>query len=77
MNEQLPNDLVQALGRGSSLMLDNLGLPINVTTVHTAYAERIGKHPTALTADESAQAILEYIATDSALTATLNTLLHP
>jgi hypothetical protein len=67
----MDTQLLIALGRGSSMLLDNLGIPVNVTAAHQQYAERIGKYPGLLTPDESAQAILEFIQADPALTAAL------
>ena len=74
MNEPLavrsltpPPELLLALRRGSTLLFDNLGIPIDVTSIHQHYAARIGKHSLALTSDESTQAVLDYIQVDPAL----------
>lgn len=65
-------DLLTALRRGSALLFDTLGIPIDVTAAHARYADRIGRHPLALTSDESVQALLEYIQSDPALLAALH-----
>ncbi len=69
-------DLLAALRRGSTRLFDTLGIPIDVTAAHARYAARIGKHPLALTSDESVQAILEYIQADPALLAALHEYLN-
>jgi hypothetical protein len=57
------NDLVTGLGRGSALILDNLGITISVTEANEAYAKSLGKSVTALTEAESKQALINAVLT--------------
>lgn len=51
------NDLITGLGRGSPLILDNLGITVNATEAYKAYATSIGKSADALTDNEKKLAI--------------------
>lgn len=51
------NDLIVGLGRGSPLILDNLGITINATEAYRAYAASIGKSADALSDKEKTLAI--------------------
>lgn len=57
------NDLVTGLGRGSALILDNLGITVNVTEANNAYAQSIGKTASALTEAEQKQALINAVLT--------------
>ena len=50
------DDLITALGRGSPLILDNLGLTVKVGEANEAYAEQLGKAASKLTEAEKKQA---------------------
>jgi len=55
------NDLVTGLGRGSALILDNLGIMVEVGEVNEAYAASVGKSVTALTEAEKKQALINAV----------------
>lgn len=55
------NDIVTGIGRGSPLILDNLGLVINVTKANEDYASKLGKATEALTEEEKKQALLNAV----------------
>lgn len=55
------NDLVTGLGRGSALILDNLGITVSVTEANEAYAASLGKSASALTEAESKQALINAV----------------
>lgn len=55
------NDLVTGLGRGSAMILDNLGITIKVGEVNEAYAKSIGKTVQELTAEEQKQALVNAV----------------
>jgi len=52
------NDLVTGLGRGSALILDNLGIVVDAEATNAAYAESIGKTVAQLTEQEKKQALV-------------------
>jgi hypothetical protein len=58
------NDIVTGIGRGSPLILDNLGIVINATETNKAYAESIGKTAEQLTEAEKTQALLNSVLTE-------------
>lgn len=55
------NDLVTGLGRGSPLILDNLGITVSVTEANQAYAASLGKSADALTEAEQKQALINAV----------------
>ncbi len=55
------NDLVTGLGRGSAMILDNLGITIKVGEVNEAYAKSLGKTVQELTASEMKQALVNAV----------------
>lgn len=55
------NDLVTGLGRGSALILDNLGITLSVTEANKAYAESIGKTVAQLSEEEKKQALINAV----------------
>lgn len=52
------DNLVTGLGRGSALILDNLGIMVDADAVNKAYAESLGKTVDALTEQEKKQALV-------------------
>jgi hypothetical protein len=52
------NDLVTGLGRGSALILDNLGIVVDAEATNEAYAESIGKTVAQLSEQEKKQALV-------------------
>jgi len=56
--EFMLNSIVTALGRGSKLMLDNLGILIDVGAANERYADSLGKVSTQLTDVERKQAFI-------------------
>lgn len=54
-------DLVVGLGRGSALILDNLGLTISVAEANKTYAAQLGKTVGALTEAEQKQALINAV----------------
>uniref|UniRef100_A0A6M3L041 Putative tail tape measure protein n=2 Tax=viral metagenome TaxID=1070528 RepID=A0A6M3L041_9ZZZZ len=55
------NDIVTGIGRGSPLILDNLGLVINATEANEIYAKTIGKSVSDLSEAEKQQALLNAV----------------
>lgn len=55
------NDLVTGLGRGSPLILDNLGITVSVTEANKAYAASLGKTADELTEAEQKQALINAV----------------
>lgn len=55
------DDLVTGLGRASPLILDNLGITVNITEVNAAYAAQLGKTVAALTEAEKKQALINAV----------------
>jgi len=52
------NDLIGAIGRGSTEVLDNLGITLKVSEAQEIYAERLGKTTAQLTDQEKKQAFV-------------------
>ena len=52
------NDIVTGLGRGSALILDNLGITIDAASANEEYAKSIGKVASQLTEQEKKQALI-------------------
>ena len=52
------NDIVTGLGRGSALILDNLGITIDAASANEEYAKSIGKVASQLTEQERKQALI-------------------
>ena len=59
------NDIVTGLGRGSALILDNLGIVVNATEVNEKYAASLGKSAEALTETEKKQALINAVLADT------------
>lgn len=57
------NDLITGLGRGSALILDNLGITVSVTEANKTYAAQLGKNASALTEAEQKQALINAVLT--------------
>lgn len=55
------DDLVTGLGRGSALILDNLGIMVSADQANQAYAASVGKTVTALTEQERKQALINAV----------------
>lgn len=55
------NDIVTGLGRGSPLILDNLGITVKLGEAQEAYAEKLGKSTTELTANEQKMALVNAV----------------
>jgi phage-related minor tail protein len=55
------DNIVTGIGRGSPLILDNLGLIINQTEVNEKYAQSLGKTASELTEAEKQQALLNAV----------------
>jgi hypothetical protein len=55
------NDIVTGIGRGSPLILDNLGIIVNATEANEIYAQSIGKTASELTEAEKQQALLNSV----------------
>ncbi len=55
------NDLVTGLGRVSPLILDNLGITVDLERVNSEYAASIGKTASALTEQERKQALVNKV----------------
>lgn len=62
------DDLVTGLGRGSRLILDNLGIIVNADEANKKYAQSIGKTVAALTDQERKQALINQVLKDGAAT---------
>lgn len=58
------NDLVVGLGRGSPLILDNLGIMVKVGAANEAYAASVGKTVAQLTDAEKKQALINQVVAD-------------
>jgi hypothetical protein len=63
---QALSDIVTGLGRMSPLILDNLGITINLEDTMTKYADSIGKTSDALTDAERKQALVNSVIASSA-----------
>lgn len=59
------SDLVTGLGRGSALILDNLGIMVSVTQANETYAESVGKTVAQLTEQEKKQALINQVLADA------------
>jgi hypothetical protein len=59
--EQAFGDLVTGLGRGSAMILDNLGITVKVGEVNEQYAASIGKVASELTAEEQKMALVNAV----------------
>lgn len=59
--QQMFDDIVTGIARGSPMILDNLGLTIKIGEATEAYAEQLGKTATELTAAERQQALLNEV----------------
>jgi len=55
------NDIVTGIGRGSPLILDNLGIIVNLTEANDNYAQQMGKTASSLTETEKQQALLNAV----------------
>lgn len=55
------NDLTTGLGRGSALILDNLGIIVSVKEANEQYAASLGKTASALTEAEQKQALINQV----------------
>jgi trimeric autotransporter adhesin len=55
------NDLTTGLGRGSALILDNLGIIVSVKEANEQYAASLGKTVNALTEAETKQALINQV----------------
>lgn len=62
------DDLTTGLGRGSKLILDNLGILVNTDQANQAYAASIGKTVAALTDQERKQALINQVLKDGQAT---------
>lgn len=60
------NDLVTGLGRGSPLILDNLGITVKLGEANEAYAKTLGKTAAQLTDTEKKQALINAVLAQSA-----------
>lgn len=60
------NDIVTGLGRGSALILDNLGIVVDAEANNEAYAASIGKVASALTEQEKKQALINAVMREAA-----------
>nr|DAN78548.1 MAG TPA: hypothetical protein [Caudoviricetes sp.] len=61
---QAYNDIVTGLGRGSAMILDNLGITINAAQANEEYAKSIGKTVSQLTDAEKKQALINKVVAD-------------
>ena len=61
---QAYNDIVTGLGRGSAMILDNLGIVVNSTEANEEYAKSIGKTAAQLTDAEKKQALINNVVSD-------------
>jgi hypothetical protein len=55
------DSIVTGLGRGSALILDNIGITVEVTEVNAAYAASLGKTADQLTETEKKQALINAV----------------
>lgn len=60
------NDIVTGIGRKSKLILDNLGIVLDLNDVYGDYAETLGKTSDQLTDNEQKQAMLNAVLDDTA-----------
>ncbi len=60
------NDIVTGIGRKSKLILDNLGIVLDLNDVYSDYAETLGKTSDQLTDNEQKQAMLNAVLDDTA-----------
>ena len=58
------NDLVTGLGRGSPLILDNLGIMVNLQAANESYAASVGKTVAQLSDAEKKQALINQVVAD-------------
>lgn len=63
------NDIVTGLGRGSALILDNLGIVVNATEINEKYAKSLGKTAEQLTETEKKQALIAAVLSDTSVAA--------
>ena len=63
------NDIVTGLGRGSALILDNLGIVVNATEANERYAASLGKSAEALSETEKKQALINAVLADTTTSA--------
>nr|DAQ56669.1 MAG TPA: hypothetical protein [Caudoviricetes sp.] len=61
---QAYNDIVTGLGRGSAMILDNLGITINAAQANEEYAKSISKTVSQLTDAEKKQALINKVVAD-------------
>lgn len=61
---QAYNDIVTGLGRGSAMILDNLGIVVDSTEANEEYAKSIGKTAAQLTDAEKKQALINKVVSD-------------
>lgn len=59
------NDIVTGLGRGSALILDNLGIVVDADAANNAYADTLGKVASKLTEAEKKQALINQVLVSS------------
>lgn len=59
------NDIVVGLGRGSAMILDNLGIVVNQAEAQELYAQSIGKTVEQLTVAEQKQALINKVVSDA------------
>jgi hypothetical protein len=58
------SDIATGIGRGSAMLLDNLGIVVRLPEVYGAYAESVGKTVEQLSAAEKQQALLNQVLQD-------------
>lgn len=66
--QQAFNDIVTGLGRGSALILDNLGIVIDLEETYASYAQQLGKTAGQLTEVEKKQAMVNKVMRETANT---------
>jgi hypothetical protein len=59
------SDLVTGLGRGSALILDNLGIVVDAATANEAYAQSLGRTSESLSEAEKKQALINAVLGDA------------
>lgn len=59
------SDLVTGLGRGSALILDNLGIVVDAATANEAYAQSLGRTASSLSEAEKKQALINAVLGDA------------
>lgn len=64
--QQAFNDIVTGLGRGSALILDNLGIVIDLEQAYESYAAQMGKTANQLTDVEKKQAMVNQVMRETA-----------